>query len=87
LVGAVDSLENDALGTELASVRKNDRAIFGDVFVDQDARLGMAEQSRERGFAVEKWEITHILAVMLEQVEGIEDRSVGGLTTVQLLEP
>jgi hypothetical protein len=31
--------------------------------------------------------IAHILAVMLNEVEGIEDRGVCGLPAIQLLEP
>ncbi len=37
-LGAVDLLRGDALGTKPASVRENSRAIFGDVFIEQDAR-------------------------------------------------
>jgi hypothetical protein len=37
--------------------------------------------------SVQEWEITQILAILLDQVEGVEDRGSGGLTTGQLLEP
>jgi hypothetical protein len=53
---------------------EHDGAIFGDVFVQQDAGLGAAQQSRERGLAVEERAIAYILAILLDQVEGIEDR-------------
>jgi len=33
--------------------------------VEQDARLDIAQQSRERRLAVEEWTIAHVLAVML----------------------
>jgi hypothetical protein len=33
-VGAVDPLPNDALGAKLAGVRKDGRAVLGDVFVE-----------------------------------------------------
>jgi len=48
----MNALRDDTPGTEPASVRKNDRAIFGDVFVEQDARLSIAQQSRQRGLAM-----------------------------------
>jgi hypothetical protein len=52
----------------------------------QDARLGLARQPRQRRLSVEEWEIAQILAVRLDQVEGVEDRGSSGLTTAQLLE-
>jgi hypothetical protein len=51
------------------------------MFVNQDTNLSIAQQPCQRGLAIEKRAIAHILAVMLDQVEGIEDRGVGGLTT------
>ena len=33
------------------------RAIPGDMFVEHDARLGVAQQSRQRGLAIDKWAI------------------------------
>jgi hypothetical protein len=35
----------------------------------------------------EEWAIAHISAVMLDEFEGIEDRGIGGLSTVQLFGP
>ena len=52
------------------------RAILGDVFVEQDAGVGIAQQPRERGLAVEKGAIAQILAIVLDQVEGVE---IGGM--------
>jgi hypothetical protein len=72
LIGAVDSLGNDALSAKPAGVCKDDRAVLGDVFVEQNVCLGVAQQSRQRGLAVQERETAHILAVMLDQVEGIE---------------
>jgi hypothetical protein len=61
--------------------------ILGDVFVQQDACLSIAQQPRQRRLPVEKREIAQILAIMLDNVEGIEDLGSSGLTTGQLLEP
>ena len=68
-------------------MRKNGRAVLGYVFVEQDARFGLAHQPRPRSLPVQEREITRILAIMLDQVEGVEDRGSSGLTTRQLLEP
>jgi len=61
-------------------------AVLGNVFVEQDARLDMAQQPRQRGFAVEEWTIAQILAVMLDQIEGIEDRGTRGVPLAEILE-
>jgi hypothetical protein len=53
-----------------ASVLEHGRAIPGDVFVQQDARLDIAQQSRQRRLAVEEWAIAQILTIVLDQVEG-----------------
>jgi hypothetical protein len=47
------------------------------VFVEQDARLGIAKQPRQRSLAVEEWALAQIVAIMLDQVEGIEDCGMG----------
>jgi hypothetical protein len=57
------------------------------VFVQQDADLGIAQQARQRGLAVEERQIAQILAIMLDQVERVEDRGSSGLTMGQVLEP
>jgi hypothetical protein len=59
------------------------RPILGDVLVQQDAGLAVslitaAQQSRQRSLAVEERKITQILAIMLDQVEGAEDRGSSG---------
>src|SRR5258708_7792512 len=53
-IGAVHPLGDDTLGAKPASVLEHGRAIFGDVFVEQDASLDTAQQSRQRGLAVDK---------------------------------
>jgi hypothetical protein len=56
------------------------------MFVEQDARPGIAQQPRQRGLAGEEWAIAEVLAVALDQVEGIEDRGTRCLPAAQLLE-
>jgi hypothetical protein len=60
---------------------------LGDVFLQQDAGLGIAQQARQGGLAVEEWAIAHILAIMLDQVEGIEDRGSSGLSRPARAQP
>jgi hypothetical protein len=45
-------------------VLERSRAILGHVFVEWDARLGIAQQSRHRGLAVEERAIAQILAII-----------------------
>jgi hypothetical protein len=68
------------------SMRENGRPIFDNVFIKQDASLSIAQQPRQRSLPAQEWKITQILAVMLDNVEGVEDRSSSGLPMEQLLE-
>jgi hypothetical protein len=79
-IGAVDPLRHDALGAKLARMGEHSRPILGDVFVQQDASLGIAQQARQRSLPVQEWDIAQILAIMLDQVEGVEDCGSSGLT-------
>jgi hypothetical protein len=49
--------------------------------------VAIAQQPRQRGLAIDERAIAHILAVMLDEVEGIEDCGIGDLPTIQPLEP
>src|SRR5215467_1216866 len=62
-MGAVHLLGHNAFSTEPASVREHRRTVFGDVFVEQDARLRIAQHARQRGLAVEEREIAQILTI------------------------
>jgi hypothetical protein len=64
-IGTVHPLGNDALGAEPACTGKHDRPIFGNVFVKQNASLGIAQQSRQRSLSVQEREIAKILTIML----------------------
>jgi hypothetical protein len=72
----VHPLGDDGLGAKPASMGENDMAILDNVFVEQNASLGIAQQACQRRLAVEKREIAQILTVMLDQIEGIEDRGM-----------
>jgi hypothetical protein len=77
-LGTVHSLGNDALSTGPARKGEHDRPIFGDVFVEQDAGLSIAQQPRQSCFTLEKRAIAEILAIMLDQVEGVGIFGVSG---------
>ena len=68
-------------------MREHGRAIPGDVFVEHDARVGIAQQARQRRLPVKERAIPQILAVMLDQVESVEDRGMRGRAAAQLIEP
>jgi hypothetical protein len=53
-------------------VGEDDKTVFGYVFVQQDATLGIAQQARQCRFAVQERQIAQILAIMLDKVEGVE---------------
>jgi hypothetical protein len=58
---------------------ENSRPVFRNVFVEQDAGLGIAQESRQCGLAIEEREISKILAILLDQVKRVEDRGMRGL--------
>jgi hypothetical protein len=41
---------------------RSDRAVLGNVFIEQDASLDIAQQPRQRILAVEEWAIAHVLS-------------------------
>jgi hypothetical protein len=70
-----ESFEVGAFGkAKLARMGEDSRTILGDVFVEQDARLDATQEARQRCLAVKEGALAQILAIMLDQVEGIEDR-------------
>jgi hypothetical protein len=59
-------LRHDALGPNPARMGEHGRTILGDVFVEQDASLSIAQETRQSCLAVEKREVALILAIMLD---------------------
>ena len=53
---------------------RRSRAVLGEVFIEQEARLGIVQQACQHDLAIEKWMIAEILHIMLDQVESVEDR-------------
>ena len=85
-IGAIDLFGNDALGAKPTSVLEHCRAVPGDVFIEQDASIAIAQQPRQGSLAVEKRPLAQILAIEFDQVEGVEDRAMRSLTSAQILE-
>src|SRR5215831_14946928 len=71
-ISAVDLLGDDALDAKPASVRERGRTVLCEVFVEQDARIDVAQQSRHRGLAVEE--------------RAMQDRGPRGLQSAQFVE-
>jgi hypothetical protein len=63
-------------------VGEDGRSIFRDVLVDQDSCLSIAQQQRQLSLAVEERK----LAIILDQVEGVQHRALCGFLTAQLVE-
>ena len=61
-------------------------AILGDVFVEQDAGLDIAQKSRRCRLAIEERAIAYILAIVLDQVKGVENGRTRGNPTTKLAE-
>jgi hypothetical protein len=50
-------------------------------------RMPALASRSSRASASQEREIAQILAIMLDQIEGVEDRGSSGLTTGQLIKP
>ena len=61
--GRVDPLRHDPLCPELASVLEHRRAVFSNVLVKQDARLGAAQKPAHPRLAFEQRERAQIFTV------------------------
>jgi hypothetical protein len=48
--------------------------------------LGIAQQQRQRGLAVEERKIAKIAAIVLDRIEGIQHRAMRSLSAAQLVE-
>jgi hypothetical protein len=49
--------------------------------------LASRNRRASASLSVREWEFAQILAIMLDQVECVEDRGSSGLSTGQLIEP
>jgi hypothetical protein len=65
-------LRHDALGAELAGMREDGRAVALQVLAILDPGRRLGEELRESGLALLKRPRAPVLAVELEEIEGIE---------------
>jgi hypothetical protein len=77
-ISTVNLLRHDAFGAKLARIGEHGHPILGNVFAKQDASLGIAQQARQSSLPVQEGEIAQILVIMLDKVEGVDDRGLRG---------
>jgi hypothetical protein len=67
-------------------VREDGGTVLGDVFVQQDAGLGISQQPRQFGLTFEERAVVQLLAIVPDEVEGIEDRGSRSPLSAQFVE-
>ena len=72
-VGRVLALRHDTFEPKLAGMSEDGRAIAFHVFIEPDAGAGLGHDRRERDLADLKRIAPQIVAVQLDQVEGVEE--------------
>src|SRR5262249_20416748 len=86
--GTVDgilALRHDALKTHLAGMGEDGRAVALDMLTEPDAGAGLGHDGCERGLADRKRIAPQVVAVQLDEVEGVEeDALVGALVTDEI---
>jgi len=65
------SLRDDAFKTHFASVREDGRAVAFDMLVEPDAGTGLGQDRCERGLADLKRITPQVVAIQLDEVEGV----------------
>src|SRR5215813_14088447 len=84
-VGRVLPLRDNAFETKLAGMGENGRAVALHVFVEPDAGLGLGHDRCERGLADLKRIAPQVVAVQLDEVEGVEEYAlVSALVTDEI---
>src|SRR5262249_49589146 len=74
--GTVDGilpLRHDAFETELAGMGEDARAVAFDMLVEPDAGASLGQHARKRGLADLKRIAPQVVAIQLDQVEGVEE--------------
>ena len=66
-------LRDDAFETKLAGIGEDGRAVALDMLVESDAGAGPGHDRCERGLADLKRIMPQVVAVQLDQVEGVEE--------------
>src|SRR6516164_972744 len=69
----VVALRDDAFEAELAGMGEDGRAVAFDMLVEPDAGAGLGHDRGERGLADLKRIAPQVVAVQLDEVEGVEE--------------
>jgi hypothetical protein len=75
-VGGILALRDDALKPHLARVGEDGRAVALYVFVEPDAGASPGKHAHERGFSDLKRIAPQVIAVLLDEIEGVQERAV-----------
>src|SRR5262249_7958440 len=75
-VEGVLALRNNAFEAKLAGMGEDGRAVALDMLVEPDAGAGLGHDRCERGLADLKRIAPQIVAVQLDQIEGVQERAV-----------
>src|SRR6516164_7753030 len=75
-VGGILALRDDAFEAKLAGMGEDGRAVALDMLVESDAGAGPGHDRCERGLADLKRIMPQVVAVQLDQVEGVQERAV-----------
>ena len=78
-------LRDDAFEAKLAGVGEDGRAVALDMLVEPDAGTGLGHDRRERGLADFERIAPQVVAVQLDEVEGVEkDAPISALVTDEI---
>src|SRR5262249_27419945 len=72
-VGRILALRDNAFEAKLAGMGEDGRAVAFDMLVEPDAGAGLGHDRREPGLADFKRIVPQIVAVQLDEVEGVEE--------------
>src|SRR6516162_5730758 len=75
-VSGVLALRDDAFEAKLAGMGEDGRAVAFHVFVEPDAGAGLGHDRRERGLADLKRIAPQVIAVLLDEIEGVQERAI-----------
>ena len=74
------------LDAQLACCREHQRAIRGDVLVEQDPVLNALQQVHQRRLVSEQRLLAYVISVQLEQIECVQHRAARSSGAAQLAE-
>jgi hypothetical protein len=85
-IGRGQPLRHDALESHLAGMLKERRAVLIGMFAEHDSEASLSDQLRQPLLAIHERQRPQVLAIELEQVEGIEHCLADGAMAMQRVE-